>query len=122
MYKRQHVNVKLVASLNPLGKVHAYFDYGQRSKYLAFQFSRVHNKDRKLFHLLVTVKDITAQVLLENELEQSQKQTEEKVNMMLSILHVEPSVLREFLDRADRSLREVNDTLKRCLLYTSRCV
>ena len=110
---KEHVNVKLVASLNPLGKVHAYFDYGQRSKYLAFQFSRVHNKDRKLFHLLVTVKDITAQVLLENELEQSQKQTEEKVNMMLSILHVEPSVLREFLDRADRSLREVNDTLKR---------
>lgn len=110
---KEHVNVKLVASLNPLGKVHAYFDYGQQSKYLAFQFSRVHNKDRKLFHLLVTVKDITAQVMLENELEQSQKQAEEKVNMMLGILHVEPPVLREFLDRADRSLREVNDTLKR---------
>ena len=110
---KEHVNIKLVASLNPLGKVHAYFDYGQQSKYLAFQFSRVHNKDRKLFHLLVTVKDITAQVMLENELEQSQKQAEEKVNMMLGILHVEPPVLREFLDRADRSLREVNDTLKR---------
>lgn len=109
---KKHVNVKLVASLNPLDKVHVFFEQSHENKYLAFQFSRVQNKDRQLMHLLVTVKDITAQVLLEQELEQSQKQAQEQMNLMVSILHVEPAVLREFLDRAERSLRQVNDTLK----------
>lgn len=109
---KKHVNVKLVASLNPLDKVHVFFEQSHESKYLAFQFARVQNKDRELMHLLVTVKDITAQVLLEQELEQSQKQAQEQMNLMISILHVEPAVLREFLDRAERSLRQVNDTLK----------
>lgn len=109
---KKHVNVKLVASLNPLDKVHVFFEQTHQNKYLAFQFARVQNKDRQLLHLLVTVKDITAQVLLEQELEQSQKQAQEQMNLMVSILHVEPAVLREFLDRAERSLRQVNETLK----------
>lgn len=79
---------------------------------MAFQFARVQNKERQLMHLLVTVKDITTQVLLEQELEQSQKQAHDQMNLMISILHVEPAVLREFLDRAERSLRQVNETLK----------
>jgi len=110
---KEHVNPKLVESINPLDKVQTFFEHGQKSKFLAFQFARVRNKDRKLMHLLVTVKDVTAQVMLERELEESQKQAKEQMNLLLGILHVEPSVLSEFLNRADHSLREINDTLKR---------
>jgi two-component system chemotaxis sensor kinase CheA len=109
---KDHVNLKLVATINPLDQVQVLFGDGEIHKYLAFQFTRVHNKDRSLSHLLVTVKDITAQVLLGRQLEQSRQQAEEQMAFLLAILHIDPESLRDFLDRAEHELKRVNHTLK----------
>jgi two-component system chemotaxis sensor kinase CheA len=109
---KDHVNLKLVASINPLDQVQMCFGDGGINKYLAFQFTRVHNRDRSLSHVLVTVKDITSQMLLERQLEQSKQQAEEQMAFLLAILHVDPESLRDFLDRTERELRRVNQTLR----------
>lgn len=113
---REHVNLKLVASLNPLHEVEVLLPTAggePQRKHLSIEFTRVTDAQAALSHLLVTVRDITAQVELARQLEQSRRQAEEQMSLLLGILHVEPAQLREFIDRADAALRTVNDTLRR---------
>ncbi len=109
---KEHVNIKLVQSINPLVEVEAFMKKGQEHRYLSFGFKRVSAKDASLSHLLATVTDVTDQIVLSRELERTQKQGEAKVNMVLSILHVEPDLLHDFITRADTSLQEINSTLR----------
>lgn len=109
---REHVNLKLVATINPLDQVQVEFRDSGTKKYLAFQFTRVHDKHRALSHVLVTVKDVTEQVLLSRQLEQSKQLAEEQMTILLAILHIDPESLRYFLDSAEQSLKKVNQTLR----------
>jgi two-component system chemotaxis sensor kinase CheA len=109
---RDHVNLRLVESINPLDQVQLAFGEGEAHKHLAFQFARVCDKDRALSHLLVTVRDITQQITLQRELEQTRQQAEEQMSMLLGILHIDPPTLRDFLDRTERELKRINATLK----------
>lgn len=109
---REHVNLKLVTSINPLDQVQVLFRDGEVQKHLAFQFTRVHDKDRAFSHVLVTVKDVTAQVLLARQLEQSKQQADEQMAVLLAILHLDPESVRGYLDRTEQALRSVNETLK----------
>jgi signal transduction histidine kinase len=109
---REHVNLKLVATINPLDQVQAEFRDSGTKKYLAFQFTRVHDKHRALSHVLVTVKDVTEQVLLSRQLEQSKQLAEEQMTILLAILHIDPESLRYFLDSAEQALKKVNQTLR----------
>lgn len=109
---REHVNLKLVATINPLDQVQVEFRDSGTKKYLAFQFTRVHDKHRALSHVLVTVKDVTEQVLLSRQLEQSKQLAEEQMTILLAILHIDPESLRYFLDSAEQALKKVNQTLR----------
>lgn len=113
---RDHVNLKLIASLNPLHEVEVLIpgtDGEVRRKHLGIEFTRVTDAQAALSHLLVTVRDITAQVELARQLEQSRRQAEEQMSLLLGILHVEPPRLREFIDRAEAALNDINATLRR---------
>lgn len=109
------VNENLVKDLNPLNEVEVSFTTGDGSfetRYLAFEFNRV-KVDGEISHLLVTVTDITERILLARELEESQAQSQAQLDLLLSILHVEPSMLGEFLDETDASMARVNKILSR---------
>jgi two-component system, chemotaxis family, sensor kinase CheA len=111
----ERVNERLVQDLNPLDVVELNFDDGQGSfetKYLGFKFKRVFVLG-KLSHLLVTVSDISKRVLLEQELRESQERTQAQMDMLVELLHVEPRVLRGFMQRAQESLEKVNESLRR---------
>lgn len=111
----ERVNERLVQDLNPLDVVELNFDDGQGSfetKYLGFRFKRVF-VGSKLSHLLVTVSDISKRVLLEQELRESQERTQAQMDMLVELLHVEPRVLRGFMQRAQESLERVNEALRR---------
>jgi signal transduction histidine kinase len=108
------VNARLVKNLNPLSEVEVHFDDGSggfETQYLQFDFNRV-KQDGKLLHILVTVTDVTQRVLLARELEESQTQSKEQLDLLLSILHVEPSQLLAFLEDTDTSMKMVNTILK----------
>jgi HPt (histidine-containing phosphotransfer) domain-containing protein len=108
------VNEKLVKTLNPLNEVGAHFaiDGGEfESRFLAFDFNRV-RVNGQMTQLLVTVNDITEKVLLARELQESQAQQQAQLDLLMSILHVEPQQLGEFLAKADGSMNLVNTVLK----------
>jgi signal transduction histidine kinase len=108
------VNERLVRNLNPLNEVEVHFDDGNggfQTHYLQFDFNRV-RQDGKLLHILVTVTDVTQRVLLARELEESQTHSKEQLDLLLSILHVEPSQLLAFLEDTDTSMKMVNTILK----------
>jgi len=63
-------------------------------------------------HVLCAVGDITSSVLLARELQDSQDNANAQVDMMLSMLHVDPLQLLSFLDTAETSLKLVNTILK----------
>ena len=108
------VNENLIGDLNPLDEVEVFFEKGDGNfevKHLGFSFKRAKAGD-EISHLLVQVDDISAQIQLERELRESKAKAKEQFDLMLRVLHVEPTMLREFLASAESSLEEINDILR----------
>ena len=109
------VNERLVDDLNPLDKVEVHFKDatgGYVTRYLGFHFKRV-RVGEDISHLLVTVDDITEMVALKRLLEQSQDQSKTQLDMLLDVLHIEPTILQDFLAQADENVNAINAVLKR---------
>ncbi len=108
------VNESLIADLNPLKQVEmnlttdaATFDI----RYFSFQFSRAYEK-QGFSSLLVTVKDITEQVQLSERLKAANEKASKEIDMLLAIIHVESTLLTDFLQATEEGLKNVNDILK----------
>ena len=109
------VNESLVADLNPLKQVEinlttdaAGFDI----RYFSFQFSRVYDKNG-FDTLLVTVKDISEQVKLSEQLKAANEKASKEIDMLLAIIHVENSMLTDFIRITADGLNNVNTILKK---------
>lgn len=104
----------LVQDLNPLTHVEVNVADAQgipQRRYLTLQFNRA-LQDGRISHLLVTVFDVTAQVELEQALTEARKKAKAEIEVMLDLLKVNPSTLRNFLDHAEKDLLEINDHLR----------
>ncbi|PTX99420.1 hypothetical protein DB346_16370 [Verrucomicrobia bacterium LW23] len=105
---------KLITKINPLKEVEVSFDTGTgvlKSKYFEIRFARVlaNNEPNQV---LVTVNDVTARVTLARELQESNKKSASQFEMLFGILHIEPRLLREFMDTTERDLKQVLGILK----------
>ena len=108
------IKEKLVGDLNPLNEVQVYLQRENgvtETRYLSFNFSRVHTKDG-LQHLLATVRDITDRIRLAQELEASKARGEEQLTMLTGILHVNPALLESFVSAAFETFNKVNRLLE----------
>jgi two-component system chemotaxis sensor kinase CheA len=109
---RAHEN--LMKSINPLGQleIHVETATGQReARYLQFDFHRVMGA-QGVKHVLVSVGDITASVMLAKELQESQENANQQVDMMLGVMHIDPVQLMSFLDATETGLQLVNAIMK----------
>jgi signal transduction histidine kinase len=109
---RAHEN--LMKSINPLGQLEITRDNGQGGKeprYLQFDFHRVMGPSG-IKHVLCSVTDITASVLLARELQDSQDNANAQLDMMLGMLHIDPLQLGSFLDTTETSIKLVNTILR----------
>jgi two-component system, chemotaxis family, sensor kinase CheA len=109
---RAHEN--LMKSINPLGQLEISMDNGhggRETRYLQFDFHRVMGP-QGIKHVLCAVGDITSGVLLARELQDSQDNANQQLDMMLGMLHVDPLQMTTFLDTAETSLKLVNAILK----------
>src|SRR5688572_1154083 len=109
---RAHEN--LMKSINPLGQVEIQMDDGRGgrdTRYLQFDFHRVMG-DKGVKHVLVSVSDITANVLLARELAESQQNADRQADMLLGVMQLESLQLISFLDAADAGLSHVNAIMK----------
>jgi two-component system chemotaxis sensor kinase CheA len=110
----ERANESLMKSINPLGQleVHVENAQGQReARYLQFDFHRVMGT-QGVKHVLASVSDITASVMLAKELQESQENANQQVDMMLGVMHVDPVQLMSFLDATETGLQLVNAILK----------
>ena len=109
---RAHEN--LMKSINPLGQLEITMDNGhggRETRYLQFDFHRVMGP-QGIKHVLCAVGDITSSVLLAKELQDSQDNANQQLDMMLGMMHVDPLQMTTFLDTAETSLKLVNAILK----------
>ena len=108
---RGEVDEEILDSLNPMSQIQMSFENGKRTKYLSFEFSRIKSIETGELELMATVRDITEQVILEQKLKESEERTKKQMNWMLSILHVDPRMLQEFIDGVQRELDYVDSIL-----------
>ena len=108
------VKEKLVDSLNPLHKVMLHNNAGdkaQNNRFLDFKFSRVYdNKD--IARILVNVNDVSDAVYLEQRLEKERSQNDMQIEMLTTILNVNPKIINEFIDNTQMHIEKMNNILK----------
>jgi two-component system, chemotaxis family, sensor kinase CheA len=108
------VKEKLIGDLNPLNLVEVNIAQASGSyltKYLCFNFARAYHASN-ISHVLVTIQDITEQVKLERALAESKKSNEEQFEMLTSLLHTHPSLLKEFIGNCYSCFNRINNSLR----------
>jgi signal transduction histidine kinase/HPt (histidine-containing phosphotransfer) domain-containing protein len=103
----------LLVKINPLREVEAQIaeERGVVGKSLAFTFDRV-REGSEIRLVLVTVADVTARVELAERLSESQRRNQDQRELLLSILHVEASMLSDFIDGVTDELAEIDRLLR----------
>ncbi len=104
----------VIAKINPLREVEASFPGPQgqlEQRYLNFHFDRVW-EGGSIRYAMATVVDATSRVLLAQQLKDSQQRLERQGELLLAMMHVEPGMLRDFIDGAHHELERINDTLR----------
>jgi len=96
--------------LNPMSEIK--LDFGKnRIKFLNFKFSKIDTGTGNTDHLIATVNDITQEKRLAEELIKSQEKSERQMNWLLTLLQVDPKLLREFLLEVQNELNTIRDLL-----------
>ena len=108
------VHEDLVLDLNPLNEVEVYFDREEgvrENRHLEFSFRRVQTEENA-GQLLVQVDDVTEQVRLRKDLAAAQEKSKAQFELLLKVLHVEPSLLTRFLSETEEALKQINWALE----------
>jgi len=110
---RPDIKSNLIQDLNPLNEIELQIplaEGGHQTRFLNFDFKRVHSDDKK--NILVTVNDVTRSTVLAAELAQEKERNEQQMEMLTGILHTEHAALCSFLDSAFSRFEKINTILK----------
>ena len=108
------IKEKLIGDLNPLILVEVNLGHasgGFLTKHLSFNFARAY-QGSSISHVLVTVVDVSEKIKLEKELAESRKRNETQLELLTSLLHTHPSLLKEFIRNAYGCYSRVNNILR----------
>lgn len=108
------VKERLVDSLNPLNKVMLHDpsnDQDTSNRFLDFKFSRVY-EDKDIARILVNVNDVSDAVYLEQRLEKERAQNDMQIEMLTTILNVNPVMINEFINTTKSRIDKMNNILK----------
>jgi PAS domain S-box-containing protein len=102
----------MIMELNPLQRIKMFFPDTGVTKTLTFNFKRIYDKKGHIQELIVIVKDITAQVKLEEKLKESEVQAKKQMEWVMSIMRVEPSMMRDFIDGMKKEFGTIEQYFK----------
>ena len=107
------VKDNVLGRLNPIETVQIFKDSEDvgdvlKSKYIRFGFTRIW-EDNAIKDVMVTVVDETNEVLLKKEIEANQEKNKQETEHLLNIMKVDPTALRDYLDRANEMIDDIND-------------
>ncbi|MHA2028960.1 MAG: triple tyrosine motif-containing protein, partial [Candidatus Kariarchaeaceae archaeon] len=110
------VEEKTIIDLNPMSEIKLTFESEDgkwtQNKHLSFKFGRIRNDKDKTKELIVTVNDLSNQIRLARELEESQEYSRKQIEWMLSILHIEPQLIKEFMEGVNLELNYIDTVLR----------
>ena len=112
---REDIKSELITDLNPLKSIQVSIsnhDGMFAQKFFSFSFSRVY-KDECIKDILTTVRDVTEEVRLAKQLEDSKKQNEQQFTVLSEILYGNPETIMMFLDGCFTAFERINDLLRR---------
>ncbi len=100
----------VVNQLNPIEQVKIYTETseGINTKYIRVAFSRI-EREGVIQNIMVTISDETQAVLLKRHMEEAESIKQQETELMLSILKIDPSVLRGFLYNSRKVLRSISE-------------
>lgn len=104
----------LINHLNPLSNTKLEFSYTQEdtiTKYLTFEFGRI-VQDGHIVKIIASVNDITEKLIMEQNLQLSRREAEQRTNRLQIILSIEPALLREFIVSTKDELSILNKIVK----------
>jgi ligand-binding sensor domain-containing protein/HPt (histidine-containing phosphotransfer) domain-containing protein len=108
----ENIDVETLDELNPLSEIKLNFGKYTEPKYLTFKFRRVDTNEHQNRELIVTVRDITDQVRLEQKIKASEEESQRQMNWLLSILHVEPQLLQDFINTVQQEINNITELLE----------
>ena len=107
----EHIDEFALADLNPISRVELAHNGGGTIQHLTFKFRRITDQ-KKITGLIATVSDISDQIRLANDLEASEKKTKKQMEWLVSILHVEAPLLREFIEGVQKELSLIERSMR----------
>jgi chemotaxis protein histidine kinase CheA len=112
---RPAIEEETLTDLNPLTevsvKIRKKTELVTKDKVLSFKFQRIFN-DNEIIGLIATVVDISEKVRLARRLVESEEQAKLQMEWFMGILHVEPPLLKEFIDSANNELDQIETTFR----------
>jgi HAMP domain-containing protein len=104
------IDEEVLNQLNPVEQVKIFTEAKGviNTKYIKFAFTRIEKKG-EIISIMVTVLDETESVLLQQHLEEVDEQKKVEMEQLLSILKIDPSVLRGFIHNSRKVLKGISD-------------
>ncbi len=105
---------RVVLKVNPLDEVEVASEGTGAAaglRYLNFDFRRI-VEDGVVTRVLVSVEDVSERTLRERHLRESEQRKVKQFELLIGILHVEPTALDNFIALANQQLSTVDDALK----------
>ena len=109
---RDSFDQDMMNELNPLSEAKLYFEDENEIKYLTFNFRNIDTDEHGKREIMVTIRDITEQTILEQKLRDSQEEAKRQMDSLVGILHIDPPMLREFIVSASDELEHVENLLQ----------
>ena len=109
-----NIDEALINHLNPLSNTKLEFSYTKEdtiTKYLTFEFGRI-IQDGNIIKIIASVNDITEKLILEQNLELSKREVEQRTNRLQIILSIEPAMLKEFIVSTKDELSILNKIIR----------
>ncbi|WP_425391452.1 nitrate- and nitrite sensing domain-containing protein [Ekhidna sp.] len=106
----EDMDEEVVNQLNPIDqvKIHTEQNGIVATKYIRVEFTRIFRKN-KINNIMVTVSDETESVLLQQHLSEAEKKKQQETERVLSILKIDPSILRGFLHNSRKMLKSISE-------------
>lgn len=107
-------NLSLLKEINPISRVELNLTQADAqviTKHLEFSFTPVfHSKNPR--RLLGTVRDITSEVKLAQELQEQEDKAKRQIEKLSEIINIEPTLINEFITDTEEELDNINLLLK----------
>lgn len=106
----EDMDEEVVNQLNPIDqvKIHTEQNGIVATKYIRVEFTRIFRKN-KIQNIMVTVSDETESILLQQHLSEAEKKKQQETERVLSILKIDPSILRGFLHNSRKMLKSISE-------------